>query len=142
MPACLLALVIATSSCGLLPADKSKVRTVHEVLDNMNWWNGSVVRVQGYLPSCTGLSCTLFQTKQEQERFWQIIGDRRIKAETTDFLSIGHDPAFDRRAQGFGGQYVIVTGKISTKCRSLTGKRQCLDRAPDIEPIDIKAKPA
>jgi hypothetical protein len=138
-----LALVaITASSCGLLPTDKSKVRTVHEVLDNMNLWNGSVVKVAGYMPSCGGHDCTLFQTKREHDEFWRVIRDRKVKAETPDFLSIGYDAEFDRKAGGFAGRYVIVTGKISTKCRSLSGKPQCLDRAPDIIPVDIQAKTA
>lgn len=135
----LVAVGLTSASCGLLPADKSRVRTVHEVLDNMNWWNGSVVKVAGFMPKCGGLNCTLFQTKREVGEFWRIIRDREAKEETPDFLSIGYNPAFDKKAKKFVGQYVIVTGKISTQCRSFTGKPQCLDRAPDIEPIDIKA---
>ena len=130
---------IGLASCGLLPADKSKVRTVHEVLDNMNWWNGSVIRVAGYMPSCGGYDCALFQSKQEQRDFWRIISDRNSKDEAPDFLSIAHDEAFDRKAPAFAGKYVIVTGKVSTRCRSFDGEPQCLDRASEIEPTSIEA---
>jgi hypothetical protein len=129
---------VTASSCGLLPANKSKVRSVHQVLDNMNLWNGSVLRVAGYMPSCGGYDCTLFQTKQEHDRFWRVVNYRNSNAELPDFLSIAYDREFDRKAEKLAGRYVVVTGKISTQCRSFTGKPQCLDRASDIIPMDIE----
>ena len=130
--------MVVTSACGLLPADKSQVRTVQEVLDNMNRWNGSVIRVRGYMPSCGGYECNLFQTKREHEQFWRVLEGRDRNAELPDFLSIAYDPDFDRKAGKVAGQYVIVTGKISADCRTLTGKPKCLDRASDIRPMDIE----
>jgi hypothetical protein len=108
----------------------------------MNWWNGSVVKVAGYMPSCAGYDCALFQTKQEHEEFSRTTRDRQSKQKVPDFLSIGSNAQFDRKARAFAGRYVVVTGKISTVCRSFSGEPQCLDRAPDIEPIDIEANVA
>ena len=136
---CVVAAALSLSACGALPANKSKVRTVQQVLDNMNLWNGSVLRVRGYMASCGRHDCAIAQTKEDHERFWQIANDPKSKAELPDFLSIGYDPAFDRKAGKLAGRYVIVTGKISTKCRTFSGKHRCLDRAGDILPIDIEA---
>jgi hypothetical protein len=104
----------------------------------MNWWNGSVLRVVGYMPSCGSYDCTLFQSKGQYQAFQRIIADYRGKEQTPDFLSIGYDKDFDQKAAALAGGYVIVTGKVSTQCRSWSGKPQCLDRAADIAPISIE----
>ena len=120
-------------------SDSSRIMRVDEVIKHIDRLDGKTIKVSGYLFSCEGYDCGLFPNEAKFRDFGQIVNNHR-GGELPDFLSIGYDEAFDRKAGPLAGRYVIVTGKINNDCRP-GGLPSCTDRANDIEPIDIVLAP-
>ena len=118
------------------PIDTSRVMSVTEVLKNLDELNGKSVEVQGFMPECGAYSCVLFANEQLSKDFWRIANGPDRKVELPDFLSVGFDEAFDRKAGPLAGRYVVVRARVSNKCRP-GGVPSCTDRADDLIPLDI-----
>jgi hypothetical protein len=111
--------------------------TVAALIDRIDSLNGQTVRVKGYLGICHGYDCALFLNKADSD-----LSDRNVAAmwqhadpvaPDPPALSIGNAPGFDRKADALQHSRVLITGKVSNRCRHLT----CLDRGADLIPIDI-----
>jgi hypothetical protein len=126
------------SGCGWSPPpDINRTLTIHEVLRSIHTLSGRRVKVTGYMPTCGGLECGLFASKNAYAEFWRVIDGPKSKDPLPEFLSIGFDKNFDRKAGPLAGHYVVVTGRVSDECRDTFGRFHCTDRARDLIPTDI-----
>jgi len=107
------------------------------MLKSIHALDGETVKVRGYMASCAGYDCGLFASEQAHKDFWRVVENQSGNQDLPDFLSIGYDEEFDRKAAPLMGRYVVVTGRVHDECRDLLGQPQCTDRAPDLEPIAI-----
>jgi hypothetical protein len=128
---------MALTGCGLWPANPSRTLEVDEVLKSIHVLDGETVKVRGYMASCAGYDCGLFASEQAHKDFWRVLESRNANQETPDFLSIGYNDEFDRKAGPLAGRYVVVTGRVNDECRDVRGQPLCTDRSPDLEPIAI-----
>ena len=120
--------------------DTSRTLGVDEALENIDRLDGKKVRISGFLYECELYDCGLFASEAKSKEFGDIVSKRR-EGELPDFLSIGYDKAFDRKAGPLAGKYVVVTGRINNDCRP-GGVPSCTDRANDIEPLEIVLAPS
>jgi len=102
--------------------------------------DGNTVKVQGYMATCGGYSCGLFASEHAHAEFWRIANDGNSKEDFPEFLSIGYDKTFDRKAGPLSRHYVVVTARVSDECRDMFGRIKCTDRASDLIPIDISLR--
>jgi hypothetical protein len=129
---------VLVAGCGWKPApDIRRTLTIDQVIQSIHTLDGKTVKVGGYMATCGGYDCGLFSTEQASRDFWRIANDSKSKEKFPEFLSIGYDAKFDRKAGPLAGHYVVVTGQVSDRCRDTFGRIKCTDRAPDIIPNDI-----
>ncbi len=120
-----------------------------DVIANIGSLNGRTVRVAGYLGDCRGYECRLFPSPSEKalaDRYYGELmaaaheGRRPTLPETVPvFLGIGSGEnfEFDRRAAPYQNGYVVITGRVTNRCR-YNGRPSCTDRTTDVEPTQIE----
>jgi hypothetical protein len=148
MPAALFPLILAAIGAGCSAAStdsENRVLTTKDVIENIDELNGKAVRVAGYLGECAGYECNLFLNPQGQETWKEHIAaiiQRRQESLPPEppMLGIGVGKAFefDRQAAPYTNSYVVITGKVTNRCR-YRGQPACTDRSTDLEPTEIEA---
>lgn len=118
------------------PIDTNRVLSVDTVKQNLDELNGKAVKVAGFLPDCGGYDCSLFSTEQQAKNFWVIANDPHRKEKLPEFVEIGSVRGFDEKAAPLAGHYVVVTGRVTTECKS-----GCTDRGPNLIPATIALSP-
>jgi hypothetical protein len=130
-------LAVLAVGCGSKPTiDTSHTFSVSEILHNIDSLNGKRVKVLGFMPGCGGYDCSLFANEQQARDFLRIASSTGRKEKLPEFVEIGEVRGFDAKAGPFAGRYVVVTGRVTNECR-----QGCLDRGPDLVPIDIALSP-
>jgi hypothetical protein len=123
--------------------------TPEEVVKDIDKLNGRTVSVTGYLADCSGYDCVLFTDEKQAElaRSWMIrfqaaakahkpFTERPIDSWYVNSLGIGSGNEFDQKAAPFRHSYVLITGKVTNRCR-WKGEPGCTDRSTDLEPLSI-----
>jgi hypothetical protein len=140
--AALAGVAIIGSACA--PAEPQRVLTVEELDARVDELNGTTVSVAGYLAWCGGYDCTLYRNKQDSDdwdRFMAAVAaNHRPSLPQHPTIGIGSGPnlSFDRTAEPFMYSYVVITGRVTNRCR-FEGMRSCTDRSPDLNPTGIRA---
>jgi hypothetical protein len=107
-----------------------------EALDNIHAWNGKDVIVEGWLGTCKGFDCNIYDTLADariaaqgshKSTKWQTAIDRG--------LGIGDALNFDELAAPLQFQKVQISGRLSDNCRRSSAL--CKDRSSDIQPKNI-----
>jgi hypothetical protein len=142
------------AACGVIAAEPP-LFTVAELVQRIDELNGKKVRVVGYLAGCQGYSCDLYPSKQDvavwHRAYAELRSDGPSKGppklpdlpvlgigtgKAVDGQGAGDAFAFDKMAEPFTNSYVLITGKVTNRCRD-KGERGCTDRSPDLEPTGI-----
>ena len=112
---------------------------VRETISKIHSMNGQRVRVAGYLGRCWGYDCALYENEDERKRADRYFMDPRLRNEPVpEFLGIGGEEKFDAKARPFTNSYVVISGKLSDRCRDKQLRWSCLDRGSELEPIAIE----
>jgi hypothetical protein len=119
---------------------------VEQVIPRIEELNGQTVSVAGYLSYCDTYHCPLFRNKEDADEWGRFIevaqatGRRPPSVPDDPMLGIGSgtNMDFDAKAAPFWNSYVVITGTITDE-RRVDGEPVCSDRAPDLEPRDIRA---
>jgi hypothetical protein len=133
------------TSCGPAAVQPEDAMTVTNLIPQIDALNGRMVAVKGYLGLCMGYDCSLFEDKGDSDKW-----DKRTKAIMAKKPPYPPDPPmlgiwqkgddfdkeFDRKAAELSYSYVIITGKVTNRCR-YRGMPACTDRGSDIIPTDI-----
>jgi hypothetical protein len=141
----LLMLGIAMPACSSVPDEPM---AVDNVVANIETLNGQTIRVAGYLGGCGGYSCDLFRNpsdKAQQDRRFEEFRTHRWdqpppSTPEVPALGIGQGEnfAFDRQAAPYVNSYVVITGRVTNRCRDHQGRRGCTDRSSDLLPTQIE----
>jgi hypothetical protein len=135
-------------SCSPEPADASRPMTIRDVIANIDALNGQPVRVAGYIGECRGYECQLFENEAGKVQWDRYIADIRADAAAGRQLSpgvaepptlgigAGENRTFDRAAEPYANSYVVITGRVSNRCR-FNGQPDCTGRGTDLEPTHI-----
>jgi hypothetical protein len=120
---------------------------ITDVIANIDALNGRTVRVAGYMGDCGRYWCVLARNADEYAQInqWhrEMLAHRpgqrypTIGAVPALGLGSGEDFAFDRQATPYVNSYVVITGRVSNRCR-FHGRPICMDRNPDVLPTRIK----
>lgn len=136
----------AAGLCGCAGDDPMAITDVIADIDALN---GRSVRVAGYLGPCQGYDCLLFRNEREKARWDRYIAEvmalihdrRRGRAATAEppilGIGTGENRGFDRMAAPYTNSYVVITGRVSNRCRH-NGQPACTDRTTDLEPTAIE----
>lgn len=146
----LLTLAAATLSCRSEPtAGSGEPMAITDVIANIDGLDGRTVRVAGYLGECFGYDCRLFRNENENAQWDRYISEiiASAHARRDPGATIAEPPAlgigsgenfeFDRTAAPYTNSYVVITGRVSNRCRH-NGQPACTDRSTDLEPIGIE----
>lgn len=153
MTRCAVALVplaVAMLSCRSEPAASAgEPMAITEVIARIDALNGQTVRVAGYLGVCRGYDCLLFRSESEKA-LWErqmsemMASARAGRAQGTAIamppilgIGSGENFEFDRTAAPYTNNYVVITGRVSNRCRH-NGQPACTDRTTDLEPTGIE----
>lgn len=122
---------------------------IPDVIANIDALNGRTVQVAGYLGECAIYQCQLFRNASEHgqaERYYRELmtaarEGRRPAVTTLDvpWLGVGalsEDRGFDRMAAPFQNGYVVITGRVTNRCR-YNGLPACTDNSTDLEPTEF-----
>ena len=145
-----LLLAFVTIACDTA---SSEPITVDEFITQIDRLNGQTVNVTGYLGECYVHSCHLYRSKAESDDVDRAMAAMRAALDegATDVsgfqfpnhpaVSIGAGSQFfDMLIYFYEGDYVVVTGKASNRCRSK--ERFCFDRVGDLDPVTIRSASA
>jgi hypothetical protein len=123
---------------------------VPQLIAQIHVLNGRTVRVAGYLGTCLGGDCNLFVDRvgYNAELRWRdelkarsgglAHGEQSTALPTRPpQIGIGGKAEFARKAAPFENSMVVVTGKVTDRCRGPDGQPGCADASTDIEPTDI-----
>ena len=145
-----LVLALALTACGSTTA--TKALTVDQFIAEIDQLNGKTVMVTGFLGECEALSCPLYRSKAEAEEAGRTRSNIRavIEGGATDVsgfpfpshpaVSIGSGPQwsfFDLRAYFYRQSYVVITGRVNSRCRSKDVL--CFDWADELEPLSLRS---
>jgi hypothetical protein len=123
-------LLLALSANGAM-AREGATLSVAEAVARHGELNGRVVRVKGWLGTCQGLSCSLYET---------LAGARGQGAEA-GWLSIGSSVAFDRRARRLRHKRIVLEARLHAVCFNDPTPpgivEVCADRVEQLQPIRI-----
>jgi len=146
----LLTLAVATLSCRSDPmAESGEPMAITDVIANIDALDGRTVRVAGYLGVCRGYDCQLFRNESEKAQWDRYISEIRAEARVLRGpgativeppalgIGSGENFEFDRTAAPFTNSYVVITGRVSNRCRH-NGQPGCTDRSTDLEPVGIE----
>ena len=160
--------VLTTVSCSrAADEERERVISVPEVVANIDKFNDQTMTVSGYLGECFGYDCVLYvdEASHKEAELWRKRslpalrrGERLVEYLDADSRTLGvgsgewvcpdgpEQPCFspfDREAEDYWNSYVLITGKVTNRCR-YQGKMACTDRTTDLEPTGIEAwrKPA
>ncbi|MBB3034892.1 hypothetical protein [Alteriqipengyuania lutimaris] len=131
-----LAFAFALTACADSKLGEKGEVSVAKVIDNINRWDGHIYRIHGWLGTCEGLDCAIYETHNDAQTAadgdvssdaWERAMDRR--------LSIASLGDFDNRAAPLQFEEVELIALVSAECRGWNGG--CTDRAPDLYPFDI-----
>ena len=143
-------LVAATlAGCGAEP----QLLTFDRYLAQCDAIKGKAVRVAGYIGTCAGYDCLLFADRAHAQAFGKYISairdlaredgrSREEKRAAIDKLKpqipigIGQTDDFDRKAEPFQNNYVVISGTVDRD--NCTGEGGT-DRSFGVLPTDIRA---
>jgi hypothetical protein len=135
----------AIASCSpAATAESDKLRSIPDVIADIDALNGKTISVAGYLGECAGYECALFENEEGKRRYDRLIADlrrgqRSALAEPANLgIGSGANFEFDRRAGPFRNSYVVITGRATSDCRH-RGVSTCTDRSTDLEPTEIRS---
>ena len=115
-----------------MPADAV---SVSEAVGKIYKWNCKEVTVVGWLGTCGGLDCGIFQTLEDARLVERGDSNSSKWSELVNrSLSIGYAENFDDEAQPLQFKYVIIRGRLSDECRR---EITCFDRAAEFVPSSI-----
>mgnify|MGYP004058701709 CR=1 FL=1 len=130
------AFALALIGCADTKVGEKADVSVAEVIDNINRWDGQIYQIHGWLGTCEGHDCAIFETRNDAQTAadgnygsdaWKRAMDRRLS-----IASIGD---FDNRAAPLQFEEVALIALVSAECRGWNGG--CTDRAPDLYPFHI-----
>jgi hypothetical protein len=137
---------VLTAGCAAQAPRKS----IEDVIAHIDSLDGKTVSVAGYLGKCAGYDCLLFSSRGDEHAYSQGMAKMTAmhaagqRVAPTDlprlkYLGIGSAGDFDRKAAALVNGYVLITGKVTDRCREPGGEAGCTDRTADIVPSDIVA---
>ena len=142
-------IVIALTFLGAC-AKPAAPLTVPQLIARIHALDGRTVRVTGYLGTCNAGDCNLFIDRAGHAADLRMLaGIKAISAGSArdgqavaltsmpPRIGIGGMEEFARKAARFENSMVVVTGKVTDRCRRPDGQPACTDGSTDIEPTDI-----
>ena len=140
-PATILSLALLAAPVGA----PERTWTVDEVHQHAWELNGRIVDVQGWLPKCQGIDCTLFASKGDADGFLRATRKPLL-------LEIGSNSKFDLLVANKLPAHILLRAKVDATCidpKDRTDRKGnrliliCVDRVNELQPIQlIKIQPA